>query len=164
MCYKLQLTAWEKKKIVRFIPPHKWFQKPVYYTLNTSIFSDPLIILLNDAQARDHVALPTHDDWPITAVSSVLSNLQWFARYDLRIDYPFLGWPSSYISHSRREGDPTGTITGNPLETESKVSGRGTASGNIPTLQRPDRHYIAGSPLEIENRRIHGTGAGGVPL
>ena len=26
----------------------------------------------------------------------VLSNLQWFTRYDLRIDYPFLGWPSSY--------------------------------------------------------------------
>ena len=64
----------------------KRFQKPVYYTLNTSIFSDPLISSLNAAQARGHVALPTHGDWTILSVSLVLSILQWFATYDLRID------------------------------------------------------------------------------
>ena len=95
-CYRLQLTASRKKKSYWYalFRRTKRFQKPVYYTLNASIFSDPLIILLDDAQARGHVALPTHDDWPITAVSLALSNLQWFVRYDLRIDYPFLGWPS----------------------------------------------------------------------
>ena len=96
-CYRLQLTASRKKKSYALFRRMKRFQKPVYYTLNTSIFSDPHIILLDDAQARGHVALPTHDDWPITAVSSALSNLQWFVRYDLRNDYPFLGWPSSYL-------------------------------------------------------------------
>ena len=85
------IVYWYEYSLFRRI---KRFQKPVYYTLNASIFSDPLIILLDDAQARGHVALPTHDDWPITAVSLALSNLQWFVRYDLRIDYPFLGWPS----------------------------------------------------------------------
>ena len=97
-CYRLQLTASRKKKSYALLRRIKRFQKPVHYTLNASIFSDPLIILLDDAQARGHVALPTHDDWPITAVSLGLSNLQWFVRYGLRIDYkyPFLGWPSPY--------------------------------------------------------------------
>ena len=97
-CYRLQLTASRKKKSYALLRRINRFQKPVHYTLNASIFSDPLIILLDDAQARGHVALPTHDDWPITAVSLALSNLQWFVRYDLRIDYPFLGWPSPYCT------------------------------------------------------------------
>jgi len=93
-CCRLQLTTWRRKKSYALFRRIKRFQNP--FTLNTSIFSDPLVILLNDAQARGHVALPTRGDWPITAMSLVLSNLQWFTRYDLRNDYPFLGWPSSY--------------------------------------------------------------------
>ena len=65
-------------------------------TLNSSIFSDLLVLLSNDAQARGDVALRKHDDWPITAVSLVLLNSQWFTRYDSGMVYPFLGWPSSY--------------------------------------------------------------------
>ena len=73
----------------------------VFQLFIKSIFSDPLLILLNDAQARGHVALPTRGDWPITAMSLVLSNLQWFTRHDLRNDYPFLGWPSSLVTQGK---------------------------------------------------------------
>ena len=42
------------------------------------------------------MVLRMHDDWPITAMSLVVSNLQWFTRCDFQNLYPFLGWPSSY--------------------------------------------------------------------
>ena len=93
----MRLAAWRRNKSYALFRRIKRFQTHVYHALNTSFFPGPVIILLNDAQPRGHVALPTHNYWPITAVSLVLSNLQWFARYDLQIDNPFLGWPSLYI-------------------------------------------------------------------
>ena len=58
----------QKFVFVRGIPPHKTVLHPVQCTLNTSMFSDPLFILSNDARAVGLMVLRTHDDWPITAM------------------------------------------------------------------------------------------------
>ena len=52
---------------------------------------DLLVILPNDARAGGHVVLRTHDDGPITAMYIVVSNLQWFTRYDVENLHPVLG-------------------------------------------------------------------------
>ena len=58
-----------------------------------------MVILWNDAQARGHVALRTHDDWQISALSLVSSDLQWFTAWDFK--------PSTYSYQASVFGLPS---------------------------------------------------------
>ena len=88
---------------MRGIPPHKTVFNPAQCTLNTNIFSNPLVILLNGARKGGHVVLlRTHDDWPITAMRLVA--VQFALVHDIRLQEPFsvsrlaqLVWSSCYV-------------------------------------------------------------------